>query len=64
MARWDLRRRAEKQTLAKLDKTLGSAKDGQQQAGQEAEDEGLRQPYRKKPVYGLLKRLRRKPSDH
>ncbi len=64
MARWDLRRRAEKQTLAKLDKTLGSAKHGQQQAGQEAEDDRLRQPYRKQRVYGILRRLRRKPFDH
>ena len=64
MARWDPRRRAEKQKLAKLDKTLGAAQLGQQQASEKAEDDRLRQPGKKRR-YGIFKRLNRKhPSDH
>jgi len=60
MARWDPRRRAEKQKLARLDKTLGAAQQGQQQASEQAEDDRLRQPDRKNRQYDLFRWLKRK----
>jgi hypothetical protein len=60
MARWDPRRRAEKQKLTELDKTLGAGQHGQQQAAQGDEDGRLRQPGRRNRVLGLFKRLRPK----
>jgi len=60
MARWDRLRRAEKQKLARLDKTLGAAQHGQQQASEKAEDAGLRQPDRKNRQFDIFKWLKRK----
>jgi len=60
MARWDRLRRAEKQKLARLDKTLGAAEHGQQQASEKAEDAGLRQPDRKNRQFDIFKWLKRK----
>ena len=60
MARWDHLRRAEKQELSKLDKTLGAAEHGQQEASERAEDAGLRQPDRKNRQYDIFKWFKRK----
>jgi hypothetical protein len=60
MARWDPLRRAEKQKLARLDKTLGAGQHGQQQASEKAEDAGLRQLDRKNRQFDIFKWLKRK----
>ena len=60
MARWNPLRRAEKQKLTQLDKTLGAAEHGQQEASEKAEDAGLRQPDRKNRQFGIFKWLKRK----
>jgi hypothetical protein len=60
MARWDRLRRAEKQKLDELDKTLGAAQLGQQEASEKAEDAGLRQPDRKNRQFDIFKWLKRK----
>lgn len=60
MARWDPLRRAEKQKLAKLGRTLGAAGQEQQEASEKAEDAGLRQPDRKNRQFGIFQRLKRK----
>ncbi len=60
MARWDLRRRAEKQKLTELDKTLGAEQHGQQRAAEEAEDDRLRQPGRRNRALGIFKRPKQK----
>ena len=60
MARWDPRRRAEKQKLEKLDKTLGAAQHDQREASEKAEDAGLRQPDRKNRQFDIFKWLKRK----
>jgi len=60
MSRWDSLRRAEKQKLGKLDKTLRAGEQDQQQASEEAEDVGLRQPDRKNRQFDIFKWLKRK----
>jgi hypothetical protein len=60
MARWDPLRRAEKQKLHKLDKTLGAAEHAQQEASEKAEDVGLRQPDRKNRQFDVFRWLKRK----
>jgi len=60
MPRWDSLRRAEKQKLGKLDKTLRAGEQDQQQASEEAEDVGLRQPDRKNRQFDIFKWLKRK----
>jgi hypothetical protein len=60
MARWDRLRRAEKQKLARLDKTLGAAEHGQQEASEKAEDAGLRQAERKNRQFDIFKWIKRK----
>ncbi|HSQ37675.1 MAG TPA: hypothetical protein VLS92_07285 [Acidimicrobiia bacterium] len=60
MARWDSLRRAEKQKLGQLDKTLGAAEQGQQEASEKAEDVGLRQTDRKNRQFDIFKWLKRK----
>jgi hypothetical protein len=60
MARWDPLRRAEKQKLAELDKTLGAAPRDQEEASEKAEDAGLRQPGRTTRRFGIFRLLKRK----
>ena len=60
MARWDPLRRAVKQKLGKLDKTLGAAQHGQQQASEKAEDAGLRQQDGRDRQFDIFKWLKRK----
>ncbi len=60
MARWDPLRRAEKQKLAELDRTLGAAPRGQEQASEKAEDAGLRQPGARIRRFGIFRLLKRK----
>jgi len=60
MARWDSLRRAEKQKLGQLDKTLRAGEKGQQEASEKAEDAGLRQPDRKNRPLGIFRWLKRK----
>jgi hypothetical protein len=60
VARWDPLRRAEKQKLARLDRTLAGAEHGQQEASEKAEDAGRRQPDRKNRQFDIFKWLKRK----
>jgi len=59
MSRWDSLRRAEKQKLGKLDKTLRAGEQDQQQASEKAEDAGLRQPDGKNRQFVTFKWLKR-----
>lgn len=60
MARWNPLRRAEKQRLTRLDKTLGAAEHDQQEASEKAEDAELRQPDGKNRQFDILKWIKRK----